>query len=114
VLSVTQLPILKWQARDPAVETLSVKSTTDWKTIQKSFPFYRGILWDTAGTSTLILASIDSLTLHTRAKHELLRAVKALAFETAQKLHTRLHLGGVPYLRHEVAQLVPGSLSFSR
>jgi len=110
VLSVTQLPILKWQAHGPAVETLSVKSTADWQAIQKNFPFYKGILWDTAGTSTLILASIDSLTLHTRAKHELLRAVKALAFETAQKLHTRLHLGGVPYLRHEVAQLVPREL----
>ena len=109
-LSITRLPLLRWQEEEPMLDTLSVQSAADWKAIQQNFPFYRGLLWDSAGRSTLIFLSIDSLTLHSRAKHDLLRAIKALATDAAEKLSTRLHLGGVPYLRHEVAQLVPHEL----
>ena len=109
-LSITRLPLLRWQEEGPTLDTLSVQSTADWKAIQQNLPFYRGLLWDSAGRSTLILLTIDSLTLHSRAKHDLLRAIKALAAEAAEKLSTRLYLGGVPYLRHEVAQLVPREL----
>lgn len=109
-LSITRLPLLRWQEEGPTLDTLSVESAADWKAIQQNLPFYRGLLWDSAGRSTLILLNIDSLTLHSRAKHDLLRAIKVLATDAAEKLPTRLHLGGVPYLRHEVAQLVPHEL----
>ncbi len=109
-LSIAELPLLKWRESGPAVDTLRVQSTSDWLFIRQKLPFYKGLLWDTAGRSTLILAYVDSLTLHTRAKHPLLHALKTIASETARTLHTRFYLGGVPYLRHEVAQLVPREL----
>ncbi len=110
ILSITELPTLKWQDSGPSIETISIKSISDWHSIQRRLPFYKGLLWDSAGKSTLILVHIDSLTLHTRAKHKMLHAIKTIAAETAEKLHTRMYLGGVPYLRHEVAQLVPREL----
>ncbi len=109
-LSVTELPTLKWQASSPVIDTIAIYSASDWQSIRQKLPFYKGLLWDSTGQSTLILVNIDSLTLHTRAKHELLHTLKTIATETAQALHIRIHLGGVPYLRHEVAQLVPREL----
>ncbi len=110
ILSVTQLPVLRWRDSQVLVETLRVQTPHDWYALRQDLPFYQGLLWDTMGRSTLFLVSIDSLTLHTATKHTLLRTIKERAQATAAALSASIHLGGVPYLRHEVAQLVPQEL----
>lgn len=82
----------------------------EWDSLRKSLPLYEGLLWDRSGESLLLLVQVDSLTLHTRAKHQLLDRVEEVVEEWAQVLGVEAHFAGVPYLRHYVAQLLPREL----
>lgn len=112
ILSLSALPNLRWENGHLAVETLAVQTAVDWQQVRKRLPIYEGLLWDRAGTSTLIIATIDSLVLHTKAKRQLLSRVTALLEAWSVRTGIQAHLGGVPYLRYEVAQLVPKELQF--
>ncbi len=110
VLSLGALPALQWLKGRLVVETLAVRTAAEWQRVRTHLPIYEGLLWDQAGTSTLILVSLDSLTLHTKAKHRLLAAVTALVETWSARTSVHAHIGGVPYLRYEISQLVPREL----
>lgn len=102
---------LRWNGEKFFTEPLPLPSdSASWATLRLHNPLYQRLLWDSSGQSTLLFVHLDSLTLHTKAKHTLIKQVETITRTYAAKLHTEAHFGGVPYLRHYVAQLLPKEL----
>ncbi|MGQ9864011.1 MAG: efflux RND transporter permease subunit [Bacteroidia bacterium] len=81
------------------------------KKVLTNHPIYEGIFWDTTYEVTLIFITLDSLTLHSQAKHEVIQRLQKL-FRPLEDQGRKLHFGGVPYLRSYVAQKLPKELLF--
>lgn len=112
VLGLPNAPLLRWSKEGRfVVDTLPLPSSRQsWDSLRHQFPLYEGLLWDTAGQSLLLLVQIDSLTLHTRAKHPLIDSLERLCRGWVAQHGGEVHFSGVPYLRHYVAQLLPTEL----
>lgn len=86
-------------------------TTRSLKKILTNYPIYKGIFWDSTYKTTLIFITLDSLTLHSRAKHEVIHHLQKL-FSSLEGEKQKLHFGGVPYLRSYIAQKLPKELLF--
>lgn len=101
----------RWTGERFVVDTLPLPTdSASWAELRQQNPLYQRLLWDSTGESVLLFVQLDSLTLHTRAKHALLRSIENLVRRTADLQGVEAHFGGVPYLRHYVAQLLPHEL----
>ncbi|MEN3041647.1 MAG: MMPL family transporter [Bacteroidia bacterium] len=102
---------VRWTGEGFQTESLLLPSdSSSWARVRQQNPLYLRLLWDTAGHTTLLFIRIDSLTLHTRAKHALIDSIEHLTTEWATRQGVEVHFAGVPYLRHYVAQLLPHEL----
>lgn len=111
VLSLCNAPQLIWAEGRFTTRPLPLpRSATDWHTLRQQNPLYQGFLWDTAGKSLLIFIQLDSLTLHSRAKHSLIDSVESTVRSWADRHGAQAFFSGVPYLRHYTAQLLPKEL----
>ncbi|MCX7606349.1 MAG: MMPL family transporter [Bacteroidia bacterium] len=113
VFGLPTAPVLRWTEEGFHTEPLSLpKNSQEWDSLRRRLPLYEGFLWDRNGESLLFFIQIDSLSLHTRAKHALIDRVEKIVRRWAEPLGVQVHFSGVPYLRHYVAQLLPEELWF--
>ncbi|MCS7189312.1 MAG: hypothetical protein RMJ66_06080, partial [Bacteroidia bacterium] len=111
VLGLPTAPILSWQGEKFKLDTLPLPyDAKSWDSLRQHVPLYQGFLWDKEGRSVVIYVQIDSLFLHSRAKHVLIEQIEAEARQWGTRFHSEVHISGVPYLRHYVAQLLPKEL----
>ncbi|GIV24510.1 MAG: transporter [Bacteroidia bacterium] len=111
VLGLPTAPVLRWREGKFQLENLPLPASCEaWDSLRKALPLYQGLLWDTSGQSLVLFVRLDSLTLHTRAKHPLIEHIKALSQGWAAHHGVEVHFAGVPYLRHYVAQTLPREL----
>lgn len=101
----------RWTGEKFEAEPLPLpKDSLSWAQLRHQNPLYHKLLWDSAGQSTLLFIQVDSLTLHTRAKHALIDSIQVICEKWGAQQHVEVHFAGVPYLRHYVAQLLPHEL----
>lgn len=102
---------LRWQNGRFETELLPLpKDSASWASLRHAHPLYFRLLWDSTGQSTLLFIQIDSLTLHSKAKHTLIRQIEAISRLWAAQEGVSVHFAGVPYLRHYVKQFLPTEL----
>lgn len=111
ILGLPTAPVLRWKEGKFRLESLPLPGSCEqWDSLQKALPLYQGLLWDLSGESLVLFVRLDSLTLHTRAKHPLIHHIEALSEAWAARHGVEAHFAGVPYLRHYVAQTLPHEL----
>jgi len=111
VLGLPTAPTLRWREGRFRLDSLTLPAhCREWDSLRQALPLYQGLLWEPSGQSLVLFLQLDSITLHTRAKHPLIRHIEALSEAWAARHSAEAHFAGVPYLRHYVAQTLPSEL----
>lgn len=76
-----------------------------------SLPFYEGLALNKETNTTLMAITFDDKKLNSKARIEIVEAVKALADKFSAEYHTDLHFSGLPYIRTQFMKMVSNEMS---
>lgn len=71
-----------------------------------SLPFYSGLIINKAGTATLIAATMGDSILNSAKKNPTVRLIEKNAKEMAERTGTKVHMGGMPFIRATILDVV--------
>lgn len=76
-----------------------------------SLPFYEGLALNKETNTTLMAITFDDKKLNSKARIEIVEAVKAFADKFSAEYHTDLHFSGLPYIRTQFMKMVSNEMS---
>lgn len=97
------VPILPARLGSEA-DALRIKNRLD------SLPFYDGLILNEAHNATLMAVMLDTKALNSAKKNPIVRKVERLSKEFAERSGTKVHLGGLPFIRATILEVISREL----